>query len=194
MTETGTLTAAKDTDRMLIFWRSVWLLVAIVTALPLFYDIHIPLLLPYIPTLVIHEMSGFAFFGHTLFSNIWCMRVRQTQNYEAGYWANQMIRKMAIGITLPTSILTPLAGLMLIGHLGGLHNNPWAYEAYLCFWIMAVIQLIPDIIIVWRDKQREKPKHGMMGGALRGMASTFLTIYIIFCMASKQSLFVQYFL
>ena len=184
----------EQSDPMLYFWRTVWILIAVLTAVPLFIDFHIPLVLSYTSTLVIHEMSGFVFFGHTIFSNIWCMRVRQTQNYEAGYWANQMIRKMAIGITLPTSILTPLAGMMLISSLGGLRANPWAYEAYLCFWVMAVMQLIPDIIIVWRDKHRTKPTHKMMNGAIRGTVSSVLTIYIIFCMASKKALFVPNFL
>ena len=96
--------------------------------------------------------------------------------------------------TLPTSILTPLAGMMLIGTWGGLQTNPWAYEAYLCFWFMALIQLIPDIIIVWRDKHRTKPKYGMMGGAARGLLSTALTLYIVIVMGAKTSLFVHLFL
>ena len=190
----GSGEAAEQPDPMLLFWRFVWILISAATALPLFFVINIPLVLPYTATLAIHEMSGFIFFGHTIFSNIWCMRVRQTQNYEAGYWANQFIRKLALGITLPTSILTPLAGMMLIGTLGGLQNNPWAYEAYFCFWIMALIQLIPDIIIVWRDKHRTKPKHGMMGGAVRGLTSTALTIYIVITMSTKISLFAHLFL
>ena len=190
----GSSTEPEQSDPMLFFWRTVWILIAILTAVPLFIEISIPLVLSYTSTLVIHEMSGFAFFGHTIFSNIWCMRVRQTQNYEAGYWANQFIRKLALGITLPTSILTPLAGMMLISALGGLQNNPWAYEAYFCFWVMALIQLIPDIIIVWRDKHRTKPKHGMMGGAVRGIASTALTTYIVITMSTKTSLIAHLFL
>jgi hypothetical protein len=181
-------------DPALPFWRFAWIAISAITAVPLFIRLNIPLVLPYKVTLVIHELSGFIFFGHTLFSNIWCMRVRQTQSYEAGFWANQFIRRLAIGITLPTSVLTPLAGMMLIGTWGGLQNNAWAYEAYLCFWVMAFIQLIPDIIVVWRDKHKTKPKHGMMGGALRGSASTILTIYIIILMGAKTSLLAHHFL
>lgn len=188
-TMTTTVHSGEQSDPALLFWRFVWIFISAITAIPLFIRLNIPLVLPYKITLAIHELSGFIFFGHTLFSNIWCMRVRQTQNYEAGYWANQFIRRLAIGITLPTSILTPLMGMMLISTWGGLQNNPWAYEAYLCFWIMAFIQLIPDIIVVWRDKHRTKPKHGMMGGAVRGLASTVLTIYIIILMSVKTSLF-----
>jgi hypothetical protein len=47
---------------------------------------------------------------------------------------------------------------------------------------------------VWRDRFKEEPSRGLMGGAVRGTLSTVLTIYIIFCMAAKKALFVPYFL
>jgi hypothetical protein len=47
---------------------------------------------------------------------------------------------------------------------------------------------------VWRDRFKEEPDRGLMGGAVRGTLSTVLTIYIIFCMAAKEALFVPYFL
>jgi hypothetical protein len=181
--------ALERSDPLRAFWNGVWLLITLVTALPLVLAVDIRPVLPYTPLLVIHELSGFAFFGHTLFSNLWCMRVRQTQNQEAKAWAHQFIRKLALGITLPTSIITPLAGLMLISSWGGLQNNAWAWDAYLCFWIMAAIQLTPDIITIWRNRERRiDPNHKMIGGALRGVASTVLTLYIIVCMSTKSAL------
>lgn len=180
--------ATENADPLKGLWNGVWILVTLVTALPLVMDVRIQPLLPYTPTLVIHELSGFTFFGHTFFSNIWSMRVRQTQERQAKLWAHQFIRKLALGITLPTSILTPLAGMMLIDSWGGLRANPWAWEAYFCFWLMAAIQLTPDLITVGRNRYPEQPTRNMMGGAVRGIASTALTIYIIVCMASKSAL------
>ena len=46
--------------------------------------------------LVIHEFSGFIFFGHTLFSNIWAMRIRMTADHATGVMARAMLRKMAL--------------------------------------------------------------------------------------------------
>jgi hypothetical protein len=182
-------TATQRDDPLKLFWNGAWILISLVTALPLVVDVRIHPVLPYVPTLVIHELSGFTFFGHTLFSNIWSMRVRQTQNREAKVWAHEFIRKLALGITLPTSILTPLAGMMLIDSWGGLRANPWAWEAYFCFWVMAAMQLTPDLISIGRNiERRHDPNHKMMGGAVRGVLSTVLTIYIIVCMASKSAL------
>jgi hypothetical protein len=190
----ATVAAGEHTDPQRILWNTVWLLISAATALPLVMDVRIHPLLPYTPMLVIHELSGFMFFGHTIFSNVWSMRVRQTQNLEAKRWAHRFIRKLALGITLPTSILTPLAGLMLIDSWGGLRSNPWAWDAYLAFWLMAAFQLTPDIITVWRNRYPEDPTRKMMGGAARGIASTVLTIYIIVCMASKSALIAPFFL
>jgi hypothetical protein len=53
---------------------------------------------------------------------------------------------------------------------------------------MAAIQLTPDLITVGRNRYPEQPTRNMMGGAVRGIASTLLTIYIIICMASKHAL------
>ncbi|MDP6616957.1 MAG: hypothetical protein QF790_07330, partial [Gammaproteobacteria bacterium] len=73
----------------------------------------IPGLDGYLFLLVVHEFSGFMFFGHTLFSNIWAMRVRNIGDHKTGVMARAMLRVMAMSITAPTSIITPLAGLML---------------------------------------------------------------------------------
>lgn len=182
-------------DSLRWIWNSVWILISVVTAAPLVVDVQINPVISYTPLLAIHELSGFMFFGHTLFSNIWCMRVRQTQNEEAKFWAHNFIRKLALGITLPTSIITPLAGLMLVDSWGGLRNNPWAWDAYLSFWIMAAMQLTPDIITVWRNRERSTdPNHKMMGGAVRGTLSTVLTLYIVVCMATKSALIARFFL
>lgn len=180
--------AGERADPQRFLWNALWLAITAVTALPLVVDVRLQPLLSYTPLLVIHELSGFTFFGHTLFSNIWSMRVRQTQGMEAKRWAHQFIRKLALGITLPTSILTPLAGLMLIESWGGLRSNPWAWDAYFSFWLMAAFQLTPDIITVWRNRYPENPTRKMMAGAARGIASTVLTIYIVVCMASKSAL------
>lgn len=166
---------------------SLYLLLMSIMALPLF-GVRVPKLLPSIWLLAIHEVSGFLFFGHTLFSNIWSMRVRQTQGLEAGIWARGFIRKLALTITLPTTIVTPLAGLMLIEDWGGLGNAPWAYDAYLSFWLMAGISLWPDLIRLAVDEHADEPTHGMLSGGLRGMVALALTGYIIFCMITKQAL------
>ncbi len=165
----------------------LYLLLMGIMALPLF-GIRVPKLFPSIWLLAVHEFSGFLFFGHTLFSNIWSMRIRQTQGIETGIWARAFIRRLALSITLPTTIITPLAGLMLIEDWGGLENAPWAYDAYLSFWLMAGISLWPDLIRLAIDEHAEEPTHGMRSGAFRGLVALVLTIYIIFCMITKQAL------
>lgn len=150
----------------------------------------IPGLDSYLFLLVVHEFSGFFFFGHTLFSNIWAMRVRMIGDRETGIMARAMLRKMALGITLPTSILTPLAGLMLVNkYFNGFANAPWALHAYVAFWIMAALQLVPDIIRYAVDTHARDPKRDVRGAALRGIGSTFLTFYIIWCMVTKTTAF-----
>jgi len=140
--------------------------------------------------LVVHEFSGFLFFGHTLFSNIWAMRVRMVGDKETGVMARAMLRVMALSITLPTSIITPLFGVMLLNaYFGGFENSPWALHAYVAFWIMAALQLVPDIIRYAVDTHKADPKRDMRGAALRGIGSTFLTFYIIWCMVTKNTAF-----
>ena len=173
-----------NTDR--IVRSGLYVLLVGVMALPLF-GLRIPKLLPSIWLLLIHEFAGFAFVGHTIFSNIWSMRVRQTQGRETGIWARAFIRKMALSITLPTTIMIPLAGIMLIEDWGGLGNAPWAYDAYLCFWLIAAISLWPDLIRLAKDDHASEPTHGMLGGGIRGMIALPLTFYIIFCMVTKQA-------
>ena len=165
----------------------LYLMLVSVMALPLF-GYRLPKLLPSIWLLVIHEFSAFLFFGHTIFSNIWSMRIRQTQPVPTGVWARAFIRKMALGITLPTTIIIPLAGLMLIEDWGGLANAPWAYDSYLAFWLVAGISVFPDIIRLAVDEHASEPTHGILGGGVRGMIALVLTIYVMFCMITKQAL------
>ena len=150
----------------------------------------IPGLDGYLFLLVVHEFSGFLFFGHTLFSNIWAMRVRMVGDQETGVMARGMLRIMALSITMPTSIITPLAGVMLVNaHLGGWEAAPWALHAYIAFWLMAALQLVPDIIRYAVDTHKGDPKRDVKQAALRGVASTFLTFYIIWCMVTKGMAF-----
>jgi hypothetical protein len=150
----------------------------------------IPGLDGYLFLLVVHEFSGFFFFGHTLFSNIWAMRVRQAGDHATGIMARGMLRIMAMSITLPTSIITPLFGLMLVNkYFGGLANAPWALHAYVAFWLMAGLQLVPDLIRYAVDKHANDPKRDVKQAALRGVGSTLLTFYIIWCMVTKSTAF-----
>ncbi len=164
----------------------LYLLLTGVMAFPLL-GFRMPKLLPSMWFLVIHEFAGFLFFGHTVFSNIWSMRVRQTQPSEVGIWARAFIRKMALSITLPTTIIVPFAGVMLIEDWGGLANAPWAYDAYLCFWLMAGISLWPDLIRLAVDDHAGEATHGMRGGLIRSMFALALTIYILVVMITKQA-------
>ena len=150
----------------------------------------IPGLDSYLFLLVVHEFSGFLFFGHTLFSNIWAMRVRSVGDHATGVMARGMLRLMAMSITAPTSIITPLAGVMLVNkYFGGFQNAPWALHAYVAFWIMAALQLVPDIIRYAVDTHRNDPKRDVKQAAIRGIISTFLTFYIIWCMVTKTTAF-----
>jgi hypothetical protein len=150
----------------------------------------IPGLDSYLFLLVVHEFSGFLFFGHTLFSNIWAMRVRSVGDEQTGIMARGMLRIMAMSITAPTSILTPLFGLMLVNkYFGGFANAPWALHAYVAFWLMAGLQLVPDIIRYAVDTHAGDPKRDVRQAAMRGIGSTFLTFYIIWCMVTKTTAF-----
>ena len=140
--------------------------------------------------LVIHEFAGFIFVGHTFFSNIWAMRIRMNADYQTGVMARAMLRKMALGITMPTSIIVPLAGLMLVnGYFSGFEGAPWARDAYIAFWFIAALQLVPDLIRYAVDTHAADPKRDVRQAAYRGMATTFVVIYIIFVMITKVSIF-----
>jgi hypothetical protein len=190
-------TSAGNTDKI-IRYSLFFIIMALYTApipIPLLgweglKVMPIPGLDGYLFLLVIHEFSGFLFFGHTLFSNIWAMRVRMVGDNNTGLMARSMLRLMALGITLPTSIITPLAGLMLVNkYFGGFANSPWALHAYVAFWIMAGLQLVPDLIRYAVDTHAADPKRDVRGAALRGIGSTFLTFYIIWCMVTKSTAF-----
>ena len=88
---------------------------------------------------------------------------------------------------LTTSIIIPISGLMLIESWGGLHGAPWAWNAYLAFWLMAAISITPDMIRYGRNRNSDDPKHGMVSGAIRGNLALILTVYIICCMVLKIS-------
>jgi len=184
-TATETLT---DADPWKCFWYLVYIAIMAVTAIPLFVDLQMPKVLSRVALLVIHEFSGFLFVGHTLFSNIWAMRIRMTQSTEAGVWARGFLRKLALSVTLPMSIVSPGAGLLLLEYYGGLSSNPWAWDAYLAFWLMAGISIVPDMIRYGRNRNAGDPRHGVISGAIRGNFGTLMVIYILWCMITKNAL------
>ena len=178
-----------EVDPQRFFWYGVWFAIMAFSALPLF-GYRVPQLWSsYMGLLVVHEASGFFFFGHTFFSNIWAMRIRLTQSREVGIWARGFLRKLALGVTAPTAIISPLAGLMLVENWGGLTNAPWAWDAYLAFWIMAGVSIVPDVIRYARNRNSADPRHGVLSGAIRGNIGTVMTFYIIWCMITKQAIF-----
>ena len=186
---TSTITANDqiEDDPQKFFWMFVYVLIMAVAALPLF-GFRIPLIFPYIPTLVVHEFAAFAFVGHTFFSNIWSLRIRRTQPLEFGIWARGHMRILCLSVTGPMAVITPVAGLMVVENWGGLAGAPWAWDAYLSFWIMAAISVVPDVIRYARNKNADKPMHGMVNGGIRAGIATVLTFYIMVTMMAKVSL------
>ena len=139
---------------------------------------------------VVHEFAGIIFIGHTVFSNIWVMRARRLVDPITGVQLQRMLRDMALGITVPTSIMVPLMGAMLVdGYFGGFAAAPWAREAYVAFWIMAAIQLVPDCLMLAVSFSEADAASYRRHSAIRGVISTILTIYIVWCMSSKAALF-----
>jgi hypothetical protein len=186
--ENAAVLTQPQADPQRFFWYGVWVAIMAVSALPL-VGYRVPAMLPYLPLLIIHEFAAFAYVGHTLFSNIWAMRIRMTQPRETGVWARGMLRLMALSITGPTAVIVPLAGLQLADHLGGLMLNDWAWDAYFAFWVMAGISIVPDVIRYGRNRHSDDPAHGVASGAIRGMLALVLVIYILFCMVAKVSVF-----
>lgn len=178
-----------EADPAKYFWYLVYIAIMGVTAIPLFVDPGLPKVLDRVTLLLIHEFAGFLFVGHTFFSNIWAMRIRMTMGQEAGVWARGFLRKLALGITLPMSILSPGAGLLLMEYYGGLAANPWAWEAYLAFWLMAGVSIVPDVIRYGRNRNAGDPRHGVISGAIRGNFGTLMVIWILWCMITKQAVF-----
>ena len=188
-TEAGALPAAQtEDDPWKYFWYLVFAAIMAVSSVPLYVDLNWSLVWNQKALLLVHEFSGFLFVGHTLFSNIWAMRIRMTMGRDAGIWARAFLRKLALGITFPTSIISPLAGLLLIQYFGGLRDNPWAWDAYLAMWLMAGISIVPDVIRYGRNRHAADPRHGMLSGAIRGNFGSLMVIYIIWCMVTKDSL------
>jgi hypothetical protein len=177
-----------EADPQKYLWYFVYVVIMVVTGIPMFVEVRMPLIMSQVSLLVIHEFSGFLFVGHTLFSNIWAMRIRMTQPVETGVWARGFLRKLALSITLPTSIISPLAGLLLMRYYGGLAANPWAWNAYLAFWLMAGISIVPDVIRYGRNRHSSDPRHGVASGAIRGNFGTVMVIYILWCMITKGAL------
>jgi hypothetical protein len=179
-----------DTGFIKYFWYAVYLAVMAISGLPLFVELPIPKVWNYTALLVIHEFAGFLFVGHTFFSNIWAMLIRLKLDQEAGIWARGFLRKLALGITFPMSIISPLAGLFAIAYWGGLHDSSaaWAWDAYFAMWLMAGVSIVPDVIRYGRNRNAGDPKHGVLSGALRGNFGTIMVIYIIWCMVTKQAL------
>jgi hypothetical protein len=179
--------SSTDADQQRFFWYGVWLLVMGIGALPL-VGVPVRPLLSYLPLLVIHELAAFLFFGHTFFSNIWSMTIRTTQPHAYGVWARQFLRKLALCVTAPTSIVVPLAGAMLVEHLGGFRANPWAWDAYCAFWLVCGLSVVPDVIRYGRNRHADEPLHGLLNGGIRAMVATVLVFFIMYTMATKQNL------
>lgn len=189
MSQTVTATTA-DEDPQRYFWYGVWILIMLLSALPMLGIMRIPRIFGYTTTLVVHELSAFLYFGHTFFSNIWSLLIRRTQPVEVGVWARALLRKLCLGVTAPTAVTTPLFGLMLIDDWGGLTSVPWAWDAYFTFWLMAGFSVVPDVIRYGRNRNAADPKHGMMSGGIRGMLALVAVLYILlYCMIAKGSLF-----
>ena len=152
-----------------------------------FFGLRIPPIMPYTWLLVFHELLGFMFVGHTIFSNIWAMRIRMSPHHEAGVMARAFLRKMAFCITMPTSILVPVFGLMMIeDSWGGIYEAPWARDALIGFWLIWLLNIAPDLIRYARDEQAANPRAGVIWAASRGIVSTVITIVIIILMATKS--------
>jgi len=190
MNQTATATTVADEDPQRYFWYGVWALVMVLSALPMLGLVTIPRIMGYTATLIVHELSAFLYFGHTFFSNIWSLLIRKTQPVEVGVWARALLRKLCLGVTAPTAVITPLFGVMLIDDWGGLTNVPWAWDAYFAFWLMAGFSIVPDVIRYARNRNAGNPMHGMMSGGIRGMLALVATLYILlYCMVAKGSLF-----
>jgi len=190
MNQTVLATPADDTDPQRHFWYGVWVLVMVVSALPMLGLVTLPRFMSYTGTLIIHELSAFLYFGHTFFSNIWSLLIRKTQPVEVGIWARALLRKLCLGVTGPMAVTTPLFGLMLIDDWGGLVAVPWAWDAYFAFWLMAGFSVVPDVIRYGRNRNAGNPMHGMKSGGIRGMLALVATLYILlYCMIAKGSLF-----
>lgn len=177
-------------DPRRFFWYGVWVVIMVASALPMLGIVRVPRVFNYTLTLVVHELAAFAYVGHTFFSNVWSLRIRQTQPLQTGIWARGFLRKLALSITGPTAVITPLFGLMLIEEWGGLMNAPWAWDAYFAFWLMAGFSVVPDVIRYGRNRHAGDPMHGMKSGGIRGMLALVAVLYIlIWCMIAKESLF-----
>ena len=180
-------TGELEKDPQKYFWFAVYTLIMAVAALPLF-GLRIPLVFPYIPTLVVHEFAAFAFVGHTFFSNIWSLRIRKNQPLEFGIWARANMRILCLSVTGPMAVIVPVTGLMVVENWGGLQAAPWAWDAYLAFWLMCAISVTPDVIRYARNRHANEPMHGMVNGGIRAMFATVLTGYILVVMIAKVSL------
>jgi hypothetical protein len=179
-----------EEDPQRFFWYGVWVVLMVVSFLPLLGSpFRLPQIMNYTVLLVIHEFSAFLFFGHTFFSNIWAMKLRLTEPPETGVRARAFLRILACSITGPTSFIIPVTGLMVVESFGGLESAPWAWDAYFAFWIMLGISIIPDVIRYARNRNAGDVRHGMKSGGIRGMLALVLTLYIMFCMIAKVSVF-----
>ena len=78
------------------FWYFIYLSITFVSALPLFGLRLSDLGINYLLLLFIHEFSGFLFFGHTFFSNIWAMQIRFHQPKEVGILGQVFFKKRCL--------------------------------------------------------------------------------------------------
>ena len=190
MSEAAIASPGVESDPRRFFWYGVWTLIMLISALPLLGVLRIPRIFDYTTTLIIHELAAFLYFGHTFFSNIWALLIRRTQPTEVGVWARALLRKLCLGVTAPTAVITPLFGVMLIDDWGGLTGTPWAWDGYFVFWLMAAFSIVPDVIRYGRNRNAADPKHGLMSGGIRGMLALVAVLYILlYCMIAKGSLF-----
>ncbi len=184
--ETAAAATRTHEDANRFFWYGVWCVIMGVSALPL-AGYRVTPVLSYFPLLVIHEFAAFFFFGHTFFSNIWSLVIRTRKPREMGVWARQFLRKLALTVTGPMAVVVPLSGAMLTEHLGGFRANPWVWDSYFAFWLMCGISVVPDVIRYGRNRHSDDPTHGLLNGGIRAMIATVLVFYVMWTMATKQS-------
>jgi hypothetical protein len=53
---------------------------------------------------------------------------------------------------------------------------------------MCAISVVPDVIRYARNRNADKPMHGMVNGGIRAMVATVLTFYIMVAMIAKVSI------
>ncbi len=52
---------------------------------------------------------------------------------------------------------------------------------------MCGISVVPDVIRYGRNRHSDDPTHGLLNGGIRAMIATVLVFYVMWTMATKQS-------